>query len=82
MQKTTKKYRFLEHNDSKKSNSILAKSLRVLLHLIKKAIIDYSTEVGRNIPFSGNDKDRMGVVCSNKDKGFPWRIWASWERGK
>ncbi|KAL2900473.1 hypothetical protein RDABS01_025555 [Bienertia sinuspersici] len=48
----------------------------------RRAIIDYSIEIGRDLPFSRNDCNRVGAKCINKDKGCPWKIWASWERGK
>lgn len=48
----------------------------------RKAIIDYSIDKGRNIPFSKNDSTRVCAECEHKDKGCKWRIWASWERGR
>uniref|UniRef100_A0A803MUX2 Transposase MuDR plant domain-containing protein n=1 Tax=Chenopodium quinoa TaxID=63459 RepID=A0A803MUX2_CHEQI len=48
----------------------------------KKVVTDYCIQTGRDIHFSRNDKNRVGGHCKSKDKGCPWRIWASWERGK
>uniref|UniRef100_A0A803M947 Transposase MuDR plant domain-containing protein n=1 Tax=Chenopodium quinoa TaxID=63459 RepID=A0A803M947_CHEQI len=44
----------------------------------KQAVKNHSIKLGRNIPFTKNDKQRVGAECENKLKGCPWRIWASW----
>ncbi|XP_057252090.1 uncharacterized protein LOC125494166 [Beta vulgaris subsp. vulgaris] len=48
----------------------------------RKALIDYSIEIGRELPFTRNDPNRVGARCMNKEKGCPWRIWASMEKYK
>uniref|UniRef100_A0A803MJJ6 Transposase MuDR plant domain-containing protein n=1 Tax=Chenopodium quinoa TaxID=63459 RepID=A0A803MJJ6_CHEQI len=48
----------------------------------KQAVKNHSIKLGRNIPFTKNDKQRVGAECENKLKGCPWRIWASWDRNK
>ncbi|KAL2929833.1 Transposon Ty2-GR1 Gag-Pol polyprotein [Bienertia sinuspersici] len=40
----------------------------------RRAIIDYSIEIGRDLPFSRNDCNRVRAKCINKDKGCPWKI--------
>ncbi|KAL2922025.1 Transposase for insertion sequence element IS905 [Bienertia sinuspersici] len=48
----------------------------------RKAVTNYCVSQGRDVHFSRNDKNRIGARCKAKDKGCPWYIWASTEKGK
>ncbi|XP_048498054.1 uncharacterized protein LOC125496593 [Beta vulgaris subsp. vulgaris] len=80
--KQTKKNRLLEEGDSSRQSKFHIGQPFENAKAFRKAIIDYSIEVGRDIPFSRNDNNRVSAVCSNKNKGCPWRTWASWDKGK
>ncbi|KAL2940123.1 Cortactin-binding protein 2 [Bienertia sinuspersici] len=48
----------------------------------RKAITNYCVSIGRDVDYKRNDKGRIGAACKAKDKGCPWYIWASLERGE
>ncbi|KAL2943357.1 Protein FAR-RED IMPAIRED RESPONSE 1 [Bienertia sinuspersici] len=78
----TKKNKLLEEGESSRQSKFHIGQTFENAKTFKNAIIDYSIEVGRDIPFSRNDKNRVHAVCASKEKGCPWRIWASWVRDK
>ncbi|KAL2923094.1 Holliday junction ATP-dependent DNA helicase RuvB [Bienertia sinuspersici] len=77
-----KKNRFLEEGECSRQSKFYVGQTFKNAKTFRKAIINYSIEIGRDIPFKRNDKDRVGAHCINKEEGCPWKIWASWDRGK